>query len=173
MMSVTTIPMPISKRRPIILGIDPGLATTGYGIIQEKNNGFTVIDAGTINTPAREAFGQRLETIYDDMTTLLKKYTPDIVGIEQLFFAKNVTTAFSVGQARGVMLLAAWQHKCTIKEFTPLQVKQAVTGYGKANKTQMQKMMKMILQLKKIPQPDDVADALAVAVCSAQTKIPT
>lgn len=155
------------------MGIDPGLATTGYGIIQERATGYHIISAGTVTTPAQMAFGKRLHTIYDDLTGLMQRYRPDVVAIEQLFFARNVTTALTVGQARGVAYLAAIQMGCRICEFTPLQVKQAVTGYGQADKSQMQKMVKQILKLRSLPRPDDMADALAIALCGAHTHLPT
>lgn len=163
--------MPQVKRAGArVLGIDPGLATTGFGIIEESANGYHIVEAGAIITGARESFGGRLDTIYRDTVALLEKFRPTKVGIEQLFFAKNVTTAFSVGQARGVIVLACHQAKVPIHEYTPLQVKQSITGYGQANKTQMQKMIQMLFKLKNPPCPDDVADALAVAVCCSQTK---
>lgn len=163
--------MPRAKRATSrVLGIDPGLATTGYGVIEERPGGYTVVDAGVITTGARESFGQRLDTIYAETKALIKKHRPHKVGIEQLFFAKNVTTAFSVGQARGVIYLACHQASIPVHEFTPLQVKQAITGYGQADKVQMQKMIKLLFKLKSTPRPDDMADALAIAVCCAQTK---
>ncbi len=162
--------MPRAKHRPTVMGIDPGLATTGYGIIREESDGYRVIDAGVITTDAQLPFGERLAVIYSETRSLLKKHHPAQVGIEQLFFAKNVTTAFTVGQARGVIYLACQQQHVHIHEYTPLQVKQSITGYGKADKTQMQKMIKLLFKLKAIPRPDDMADALAIAVCCAQTK---
>lgn len=159
-----------SKNIKIVLGIDPGIAITGYGLITIEKNKASLVACGTITTSAHEPFGQRLNTIYTTLTKIIKKYRPDEVAIEELFFAKNAKTALKVGQARGVAWLAAWQQHLPIREFTPLQVKQAITGYGFAPKLQMQKMVKLLLNLKKIPQPDDIADALAIAICSAQTK---
>jgi crossover junction endodeoxyribonuclease RuvC len=162
--------MPISKNKKIVLGIDPGLAITGYGLVIIEKKNAKLVACGAITTGAREHFGERLHAIYTELSHIIKKYQPDEIAIEELFFAKNAKTALKVGQARGVAYLAAWQHHVPIREFTPLQVKQAITGYGFAPKLQMQKMVKLILALKNIPKPDDVADALAIAICSAQTK---
>lgn len=159
-----------TSNKKIILGIDPGLAITGYGIIEYSKNNFKLIKCGAITSGSKEEFGQRLNIIHQELTVIIKKYRPDSIGVEQLFFAKNVKTALKVSEARGVIMLTCWQHKYKVKEFTPLQVKQALTGYGLAPKVQIQKMVKVILRLKTTPQPDDVADALAVAICSAQTK---
>lgn len=161
--------MPTSKNK-IVLGIDPGIAITGYGVIAMEKKLPCLVTCGTITTSARECFGERLQAIYDGLTKLIKKYRPEEIAIEELFFAKNAKTALKVGQARGVAYLAAWQSRVPIREFTPLQVKQAITGYGLAPKAQMQKMVKLILSLTNIPKPDDAADALAIAICSAQTK---
>jgi crossover junction endodeoxyribonuclease RuvC len=160
-----------SNRKKVILGIDPGLAITGYGLISINKRNIKLLDYGTVTSGAKEAFGSRLQHLYQELTKIIKKYRPDEVAIEELFFAKNAKTALKVGQARGVAYLAAWQSKSTVREFTPLQVKQAITGYGFAPKQQMQKMIKLLLALKTVPKPDDVADALAIALCSAQTKI--
>jgi len=160
--------MLISKK--IILGIDPGLAITGIGLVKLYKNKITFLDCGTITSSAKEPFGQRLNKIYLELNKIIKKFKPHTIAIEKLFFAKNVKTALKVGEARGVALLTAWQNKRTIKEFTPLQVKQALTGYGLASKTQIQKMVKQTLCLKNTPRPDDAADALAIAICCAQTK---
>jgi crossover junction endodeoxyribonuclease RuvC len=157
-------------RKKIILGIDPGIAITGYGLIICEGNKIVLLKCGAITSPAREEFGRRLHHIYTELTKIINKYHPQEVGIEELFFAKNAKTALKVGQARGVAFLAAWQHKVPIREFTPLQVKQAITGYGFAPKLQIQKMVKLLLSLPAIPQPDDIADALAIAICCAQTK---
>jgi crossover junction endodeoxyribonuclease RuvC len=154
----------------IILGIDPGIADTGYGVIKNTNNKFTFIDCGTIKTSAEKELPERLKDLYQDLTTIIKKYKPKQIGVEELFFAKNVKTAITVSHARGVILLAAKDANCEIKEFTPLQIKQALTGYGRADKNQIQQMVKTVLQLDKIPKPDDAADALATAICCAQTK---
>lgn len=151
----------------IILGIDPGIAIVGYGIIEYKNNKFKVIDYGAIFTPASTSTTKRLEKIYKGIDILIKNYNIDEVGIEELFFNKNVKTAITVAQARGVILLACSHNDKPIYEYTPLQVKQGVVGYGRAKKLQVQQMVEIILNLKEIPKPDDVADALAIAICHA------
>jgi len=153
-----------------ILGIDPGIADTGYGIIEKKSGKFIFVECGTIKTSSKQELPQRLENLYKDLTTIIKKYKPKQIGVEELFFAKNAKTAITVSHARGVILLVAKQAKAEIREFTPLQIKQALTGYGRAEKNQIQQMVKTILNLDKIPKPDDAADALAIAICSAQTK---
>ena len=149
----------------IILGIDPGIAIVGYGIIECKGNNFKVIDYGCITTDSKSLFPDRLKIVYDELTNIINKYKPDDFAIEELFFNKNAKTVIKVGQARGVEVLAAINNNLPIYEYTPLQIKQAVVGYGRAEKHQVQEMVKMLLNLKKIPKPDDVADALAVAIC--------
>lgn len=151
----------------IILGIDPGIAIVGYGIIEYKNNSFRVIDYGQINTPAGMDTVDRLSLIYKGMDMLFKSYDIDEVGVEELFFNKNVKTAITVAQARGVILLSCNHHSKSVYEYTPLQVKQGVCGYGRADKGQVQDMVRRFLKLKEVPKPDDVADALAVAICHA------
>lgn len=151
----------------IILGIDPGIAIVGYGIIEYKNNKFSVIDYGAITTPSTMNMAKRLERIYKGIDLLIKNYNIDEVGVEELFFNKNVKTAIIVAQARGVILLACSQNDKPVYEYTPLQVKQGVVGYGRAGKIQVQRMVTSMLNLKKIPKPDDIADALAVAICHA------
>ncbi len=153
----------------IILGIDPGYAIVGVGVIEYIGNKFKVIDYLPITTEAHTPFDQRLKTIYDGVCEVIEKYKPDYMSIEELFFNDNAKTAIAVGQARGVILLAAVNHGVEIFEYTPLQVKQAVVGYGRADKVQVQQMTKAILGLKQIPKPDDVADALAIAVCHAHS----
>ncbi|OPJ56758.1 crossover junction endodeoxyribonuclease RuvC [Alkalithermobacter paradoxus] len=148
----------------IVLGIDPGIATLGYGIIEYNQNKFKVLDYGAIITKANTSVADRLERIYKGLDILIKKYNVDVVAIEELFFNKNVKTAITVAQARGVCILASSHNNTKIYEYTPLQVKQGVVGYGRADKHQVQNMIKSILNLKEIPKPDDVADALAVAV---------
>lgn len=148
-----------------ILGIDPGFADTGFGIISQQNNKFEVLDYGSIKTAAKQKFPKRIAYIYQQVNSLIKKYRPDYIAVEKLFFHTNVTTAINVGQARGVVLLAAEEYKIPIYEYTPLQVKQALTGYGAADKKQLGQMVKSILNLDKIPRPDDASDALAVAIC--------
>ncbi|MEK9130149.1 MAG: crossover junction endodeoxyribonuclease RuvC [Patescibacteria group bacterium] len=157
----------------IILGIDPGLAITGYGIInkaEDKSQEIKLIDYGCIFTDLKLSTTERLEKIHCELTKILKKYQPDRVAVEKIFFAKNTKTALSVGEARGVILLTIEQKKIPFFEFTPLQVKQAVTSYGRATKQQIQQMVKIILNLKEIPKPDDAADALAIAITCLQTK---
>lgn len=151
----------------IILGIDPGIADTGYGIIKMRGGDLECLTYGSIKTPAGESLSLRLQTLYQELSKLIKKYKPQAAAVEQLFFNKNVRTALIVGQARGVVLLAISQNKLPLLDFTPAQVKQAVSAYGQASKLQVQKMVKMILKLKELPQPDDAADALAVAICGA------
>ncbi len=150
-----------------ILGIDPGTATTGFGVIEKTKGKFNTIDYGVISTPKDLPMSNRLLIVFNDLEELIAKHQPDTIAVEQLFFAKNVTTAISVGQARGVVLLAAQKADLSLKEFTPLQVKQSVTGYGQASKKQVQLMVQKILKLKDIPKPDDAADALAIAICAS------
>ena len=149
----------------IILGIDPGYAIVGFGVLEYKNNHFSVIDYGAITTDAGTPFNRRLEYIYDELTVLLEKYRPDAMSIEKLIYNSNAKTVNDVSQARGVIMLAA--QKCGVPafEYTPLQVKQSVVGYGRAEKKQVQEMIKRILFLEKVPKPDDTADALAMAIC--------
>ncbi len=150
------------------LGIDPGLATMGYGLIEEKDNRLVCKEYGVLSTSSREEMPQRLYTLYEKANELIKKYTPLNLAMEQLFFSKNVKTAFQVGQARGVIILAAAQNGLEVFEYSPLEIKKAITGYGQADKKQMQSLVKSILQLQENPQPDDAADALAVAICHLQ-----
>ncbi len=153
----------------IILGIDPGYGTIGYGVI-EKNASKTIpIDYGVIQTPKDESIATRLAMIYDAMSAIIKKYKPDEIAVEELFFNTNITTGIKVAQARGVILLCS-VHECgRLFEYTPLMVKQSLTGNGRADKHQVQFMVKMLLGLKSEPRPDDAADALAVAICHANT----
>ena len=148
-----------------ILGIDPGYAIVGYGIVDYNNLRFSVAGYGAITTEAHKPFVDRLSDIYNDMLTIIDKYKPEALAIEKLYFNTNTTTAIDVAQARGVILLAAISRNVLIYEYTPLQVKQAVTGYGRAEKRQVMEMVKNLLSLKAIPKPDDTADALAIAVC--------
>lgn len=148
-----------------ILGIDPGLAIVGYGVIDMLGNKFKIVDYGCIITDKDTDFPERLKYIYDSMNYLIEKYSPDELAIEELFFNKNVKTAIAVGQARGVQVLAGINNNLDIYEYTPLQIKQAVAGYGRADKKQIQEMVKVLLNLKEIPKPDDAADALAVSLC--------
>lgn len=154
----------------IILGIDPGTATTGFGVIEKKSNKLNLIDYGCILTSANLALSDRLGKIFKNIQKLIKKYHPDILVCEELFFVKNLKTAISVAQARGVILLAAKIGKISFCEYTPLEVKQALSGYGRATKPQIQKMVQLLLKLKSIPKPDDAADALALAICHAYSE---
>lgn len=149
-----------------ILGIDPGTTLIGYGFIESGKN-LNVLSCGTITTPANHDHSQRLGMIFSSMTELIEKTKPDAFAIEKLFFVRNVTTAMTVGEARGVILLAAHLAGLPIYEYTPLQVKQALTGHGKAEKSQIQYMVQQLLKLKEIPKPDDMADALAIAITCA------
>lgn len=149
----------------LILGIDPGTAITGFGIIEAKGGKAKLVDAGVIRTPAKQALELRLETIYDNLTEIIVETKPDQAAVEELFFAQNVTTAMSVSHARGVVLLALIKNGLEHNGYTPLQIKQALTGYGRADKQQIQQMVKTILGLNEIPKPDDCADALAIAIC--------
>ncbi|MDD4607269.1 MAG: crossover junction endodeoxyribonuclease RuvC [Patescibacteria group bacterium] len=153
----------------IILGIDPGLATLGYGLIEVDKSELKYLKHGTIETAKNEDHVQRLSQIYDQLSKIIKKYQPEKVAVEELFFCKNTKTALKVGQAVGVVYLCLAQNKLRLESYTPLQVKQAISGYGNANKKQMQDMVKIILKLKSIPQPDDAADGLALALCCAQS----
>ena len=148
-----------------ILGIDPGIAIVGFGIVDKNGNRYSTVDYGAITTPAHTPLENRLKTIYDEMTLLFANFRPDAMSVEELFFNSNAKTAIAVGQARGVIILSAVENGVPIYEYTPLQVKQALTGYGRASKMQIQQMMKSMLGLSEIPKPDDVADALAIAVC--------
>ena len=149
----------------IILGIDPGTTTTGFGIIEAEKNNLKLLDYGIIETKPKKPLAEKLAEIYKDVKRVIKETKPDLIAVEQLFFFKNVKTAMAVGQARGVILLAAERNKISILEFTPLQVKMAITSNGRAEKQQVQKMVQKILNLKNLPKPDDAADALAVAIC--------
>ncbi len=152
-----------------IIGIDPGTGILGFGIIDLKKGKLKLVDAGVIRTPVKEDDAVRLLTIYEELTEIIKETKPDEMAVEKLFFAQNVTTAMTVAQARGVVLLTAMQAKLAIAEYTPLQIKQAITGYGRAEKKQIQEMVRVILGLKEAPKPDDCADALAAAITHSMT----
>jgi crossover junction endodeoxyribonuclease RuvC len=152
-----------------ILGIDPGLAIVGFGLIDKLGSKLSPIQYRCITTESNMEQGNRLQLIYESTIQLIERYQPESLAIEKLFFNKNVTTALSVGQARGVLILAAVQKGLEVAEYTPLQVKQSVVGYGRAEKRQIQEMVKMFLNLVTIPKPDDVADALAIAICHAHS----
>ena len=153
----------------IVLGIDPGTATTGFGIVRYENSRLTPIDVGVLLTYPDQAMPDRLLSIYNDVNTLLDRYNPDTVATERLFFQRNVTNALTVGRSIGVVLLAFAQRGLPWTEYTPMQVKAAVTGQGGAEKQQVQYMVTRMLGLKEVPRPDDAADALAVAICHAHS----
>lgn len=151
-----------------ILGIDPGTGILGFGVIDVNKGNAQLVDAGVIRTPVKEDDAVRLQTIHEELSDIIAQTKPDTMAVEKLFFAANVTTAMTVAQARGVVLLAGKQANLTIYEYTPLQIKQALTGYGRAEKKQIQEMVRVILKLKEAPKPDDCADALACALTHAQ-----
>lgn len=152
----------------IILGIDPGTATTGFGAIKKTKKRLELIECGTITTSPKQSAGERLTKLHKNISQLIKRLKPDILAVEKLYFFKNLKTALPVSQALGVILLTAAQRKIRVViELTPLQVKMGVCGYGRADKKQIQKMVKEILNLEKIPKPDDVSDGLAVAICAS------
>ena len=153
-----------------ILGIDPGTGILGFGVIEASaSNKVSLVDGGVIRTPVHEQDSVRLLTIFDELTELIKELKPEVMAVEKLFFAQNVTTAMTVSQARGVVILCGMKAGLDIFEYTPLQIKQALTGYGRADKKQIQEMVRVILNLKEAPQPDDCADALAAAICHSMT----
>lgn len=152
-----------------ILGIDPGIALTGFGVIDKSGSEIKVGSYGHISTEAHTPVTRRLKILYDDMVDIIQNYKPDVMAVEELFFNKNAKTVMIASQARGVIILAAVNNDVDVVEYTPLQVKQAVIGYGRASKQQVQYMVKGILGLKEIPKPDDTADALAIAICHANS----
>lgn len=152
----------------IILGVDPGTATTGYGIIKKEGQKHTLVKYGCVLTPAKTPLHDRLDAIFNELSEIIDDYKPEHIVVEELFFAANSKTAIAVGQARGVILLAGKKKGLSVFEYTPLEVKMALTGYGRADKNQIQQMVKTLLSLDKIPKPDDAADALAIAICHAQ-----
>jgi crossover junction endodeoxyribonuclease RuvC len=156
----------------VIIGIDPGFAITGYGIIEYSGNIFKLMDVGVITTEAHTELSDRLLTLNNELDVLISRYQPDAMAVEELFFNTNVKTAIKVGHGRGVALLSAAKAGIKVYEYTPLQVKQAVVGYGRAKKEQVQQMVKVLLNMDKIPKPDDAADALAVAICHAHSSGP-
>ena len=153
----------------VILGIDPGYAIVGYGVIEVKNSRYRPLEHGAVTTKSTQDFNGRLEVIYNSMEAILQKWKPDAVAIEKLFFNSNQKTAIQVAEARGVILLAAQKAGVSISEYTPLQVKQAVTGYGQAQKPQVMEMTKRLLCLTQMPKLDDTCDALAMAICHEKT----
>lgn len=152
-----------------ILGIDPGYATIGFGIIEAERGCYRLLQYGTIKTPPELEFSQRLLVIYQDMNQLLEAVSPDVIAIEELFWGHNVTTGIGVSHGRGVILLSAAQRDLPIFEYTPMQIKQAVVGYGNASKLQVMDMTKRLLRMDKVARPDDAADAIAVALCHARS----
>lgn len=152
----------------IVLGIDPGYAIVGWGLIEYKNNSYRPLRYGAVVTEADMDFNQRLQVIYNDIDSIIKRYKPHAMSIERLYFQTNQKTAIMVAEARGVILLASRQNNIPIFEYTPLQVKTAVTGYGKAKKAQIMEMTRRLLSLSQVPKPDDTADALAIAICHCQ-----
>ena len=169
MLTIFILILMSSKTPTIILGIDPGLADTGFGIIKKNGSKLEMIDYGCIKTKAQTPTEIRLTEIFQALENVIKKYQPKVISVEQLFFAKNVKTALSVGQARGVIILTAGKNKLVVTEFTPLQIKMALTSYGRASKQQVQDMVKVVLGLDKIPKPNHAADALAAAICCANS----
>jgi crossover junction endodeoxyribonuclease RuvC len=149
----------------LIMGVDPGFATTGYGIVEYKENKFSLLDYGIVTTEAGTPFAHRLLKLDERISAIIGKYNPDAISVEELFFSKNIKTAIAAAHGRGIVLAAAARSGSQVFEYTPLQVKQAVVGYGRAEKLQVQQMVKVILNLPDIPKPDDAADALAIAIC--------
>lgn len=155
----------------IILGLDPGIADTGYGVIAVNGSNLKCLEFGSIKTSSKDDFLSRLEKLDKCLQEVIDKYKPSLVSVEKLFFNTNAKTAFIVGQARGVLLLSIKKNNLKLMEFTPLQIKQSVTNFGRADKKQVQTMVKLILNLKEIPRPDDAADALAAAICASNSRI--
>jgi crossover junction endodeoxyribonuclease RuvC len=153
----------------LTLGIDPGTAITGYGLVEGRGDRLTLVECGIITTPAGDPLPRRLHALHTGLAHLIEQHHPQSAAVEELFFARNARTALAVGQARGVVLLALTETGLPIFEYTPLQVKQAVTGYGRAEKQQVQAMVRVLLGLSAVPEPDDAADAVAVAICHLQT----
>lgn len=153
-----------------ILGIDPGTAITGYGVIENRKGELKLIEYGCIRTAKQKRIEERLSEIYQDLKKIIKKHRPQIIAVESVYFYKNVKTAITVAQARGVVLLCAQERGIKVAEFTPLEVKNNLTGYGRADKKQIQYMVKQLLNLKTIPKPDDAADAVAIAICAVNLK---
>lgn len=149
----------------LVLGIDPGVATTGYGVVRDTTNGILLVEYGVVTTPPNLVLAQRLLLLHQELEKIIQLHRPESAAVEKLFFQKNVTTAIAVGQARGVTLLTMAENQIEVSEYTPLEVKQAVAGYGAADKKQVQYMVKAILNMEAIPTPDDAADALAIAIC--------
>ena len=153
-----------------ILGIDPGFAITGYSIIEYNGNKFSLIQSGAITTKEGESFPIRLTAIYDELDLIIKQYKPDAISVEELFFNQNIKTAINVAQARGIVLVVGCKNNIPTYEYTPLQIKQAVVGYGRAEKKQVQQMVKAILNVKEIPKLDDITDSMAIGICHAHSQ---
>ncbi len=153
----------------LVLGIDPGTALCGYGLVRQERDEMSIVAYGAVSTPANSPLPSRLLKIYTELSSLIAEHHPDAAAVEKLFFAKNSRTALAVGHARGVALLVAAQAKLPVGEYTPNEVKQAIVGYGGADKNQMQQMVKMLLHLDFVPEPDDAADAVAIAICHIQS----
>jgi crossover junction endodeoxyribonuclease RuvC len=153
----------------LILGVDPGIAITGYGLLEQNGNRIKPLKYGVIRTSSDLMAAERLMAIHQKITDLVKEYKPEVMVVEELFFNKNTRTALTVGQARGVIMLVSAEQRIKFAEYTPLQVKMAVVGYGRAEKRQVQEMVRVLLGLKEIPKPDDAADALAIAICHAHS----
>jgi crossover junction endodeoxyribonuclease RuvC len=150
----------------LVLGIDPGTATTGYGLVRDLGRRqVELVDYGVVRTPSKTPMAQRLLQLYHDLSTIIAEYHPDEAAVEELFFSRNVTTALTVGQARGVAMLAAAEAGLPVREYKPAEIKQAVVGYGNAGKEQVQEMVRILLGIDEVPRPDDAADAVAVAIC--------
>lgn len=165
-----TLDPPSAQPRPrIALGIDPGTAIVGYAVVMAQGSELSTLACGVLKTPAKRPLAQRLQLIYEGLSTIVATYRPNEAAMEELFFAKNARTAMTVGQARGVAMLALANGGLSIAEYTPMQVKQAVTGYGGAKKDQVGEMVRILLKLAEVPQPDDAADAAAVAICHLNT----
>jgi crossover junction endodeoxyribonuclease RuvC len=153
-----------------ILGIDPGFAITGYSVIEYEGNKFKLLNSGAVTTKAGESFPKRLTKIYDELNLIIDQYQPDAIAVEELFFNQNTKTAINVAQARGVVLIIGCKRNIATYEYTPLQVKQAVAGYGRADKMQVQKMVKAILNVESIPKLDDITDSMAIGICHAHSQ---
>ncbi len=154
----------------IAIGIDPGTETTGYGVVKKENTEFICIDYGIIKTSKKNSTSSRLHTLHKEITLIIKKHSPEFLAVENLYFFKNLKTALPVSQAKGVIMLTAEIAQIPVYEFTPLEIKMNITGYGRAEKKQLQEMIKMTLNLKDIPRPDDAADALGAAICGIMKK---
>jgi crossover junction endodeoxyribonuclease RuvC len=157
-----------TRSRRVVLGVDPGTAILGYGVVAVDGDDLSAIEYGVLTTPSFLPLSSRLLMLFDGLSAVIARTTPSEAAVEQLFFARNVQSALAVGQARGIVLLAAARKAIPVSEYTPLQVKQAVAGYGRATKDQVQQMVQVMLRLQEIPHPDDAADALAIAICHAQ-----